>query len=180
MMQESIAALRAHFGDTIVETTEDRGTHTAVVAAQDLPAVVEYLRDDAAQGYSMLLDITAVDYLDFPQTQPARFAVVYLLRNWEQNRVLCLKVWVEDPEQQQVPTITHLFRNANWAERETWDQYGIRFEGHPCLKRILNHHQFEGHPLRKDYPLTGRHICIEPDTLMDEMRLRLAEKGIDI
>ena len=77
----------------------------------------------------------------------------------------------------EIPTISHLYANANWLEREAFDQIGIRFEGHPNLKRILNHHEFVGHPLRKDYPITRRQVLSANESLMDEMTVRLKEKG---
>lgn len=76
-----------------------------------------------------------------------------------------------------VPTISDLYANANWLERESFDQMGIRFARHPNLKRLLNHHEFVGHPLRKDYPITKRQWLSANESLMDEMDVRLKQKG---
>ena len=80
-------------------------------------------------------------------------------------------------EEPSLPTISHLYGNANWLEREAFDQMGIRFTHHPNLKRILNHHEFVGHPLRKDYPITRRQWLSANESLMDEMETRLKAKG---
>ncbi len=125
--------------------------------------------------FTMLLDITAVDYLDFKGYKKGRFAVLYLLRSEDFKKQITLKVHVG--QALKMPTITHLFKSASWAEREVYDQYGIVFEGHENLKRILNHQGFNGHPLRKDYPITQGQWCEQSDSLMDEMKKRLAKKG---
>ena len=121
-------------------------------------------------GYELLLDITAIDYLGLPDA-PKRFALIYLFRNLTTPEPITLKLWT----QERVPSLYALYRSADWAEREVWDQYGVAFEGHPNLRRILNHHQFKGHPLRKDYPITQGQWCETTDDLMDQMHLRLAD-----
>jgi NADH-quinone oxidoreductase subunit C/D len=121
--------------------------------------------------------VTAVDYLDYPVQQATRFSVVYILRNWEKNMVVQVKTPVADPDAG-IPTATHLWNSANWGEREAFDQYGIRFLGHPDLRRILNHWQFQGHPLRKDYPIEQGQICYETDSLETEIKARLQQKGV--
>lgn len=98
--------------------------------------------------FEMLLDITAVDYLN---RKEKRFEVVYLLLSIKNKTRIRLKVPVDDGEK--VPTASLLWKNANWLEREVYDMFGIEFEGHPDLRRILLYPEFEGHPLRKDYPL---------------------------
>ncbi|PIE56422.1 MAG: NADH-quinone oxidoreductase subunit NuoD [Desulfobulbus propionicus] len=146
------------------------------VKAEQLTETLTALKDQ--RGFSLLLDVTAIDYLDYPVHQPQRFAVVYTLRNWEENQLVQVRVPVADPETG-LPSATGLWRSADWGERETYDQYGIRFNGHPDLRRILNHWQFEGHPLRKDYPIDKRQVCYETDSLEKEIRARLAFNGID-
>ena len=125
-----------------------------------------------------MVDVTAIDYLDYPQPQDARFYVVYTLRNWEDNILVQVRTPVADPATG-IPTATHLWGAAIFGEREVYDQYGIHFQGHPDLRRILNHWQFEGHPLRKDYPIEKGQVCLETDSLEKEIRARLAQKGLD-
>lgn len=124
----------------------------------------------------LLVDMTAIDYLHQPSAL-RRFAIVYLLRDRLFSSVITLKIDVD--ETLAVDSIASLFKSANWAEREIWDQYGIHFKSHPNLKRILNHKEFIGHPLRKDYPITQGQLCHKSDDLMDEMTPRLKRKGIE-
>lgn len=113
--------------------------------------VLRTLKD--ALHFDMLMDLTAVDWLD--RGMPERYSVVYVLFSLSRNQYFRVKVWVpeDDPV---VPSAVPVWNSANWAEREVWDLYGIRFDGHPDLKRILLPESYPGHPLRKDYPLTGR------------------------
>src|SRR5688500_20087172 len=97
----------------------------------------------------MLMDLTVVDYLGI---QEPRFEVVYHLYSLTKNHRLRLKIQL-DEEETKVPSVLSLWKSANWMEREAWDLYGVVFEGHPDLRRILLYPQFEGHPLRKDYPM---------------------------
>ena len=128
-------------------------------------------------GYHFLVDITAVDYLHTKEKKAERFALVYLLRDSHFKNLLTLKTFVDSSLA--IESITSLFKGANWAEREIWDQYGISFKNHPNLKRVLNHKEFIGHPLRKDYPITKGQLCHKTDDLMDEMTPRLKKKGYD-
>lgn len=128
------------------------------------------------QGYTLLLDITAIDYLKHSQKQKSRFALVYILRDNTFKNEYIVKTFLDDSIT--IDSITDLFYAADWAERETFDQYGIIFKGHHNLKRVLNHHQFQGHPLRKDYPITKGQPCFETEDLMDEMLPLLESKGI--
>nr|ODO04077.1 NADH dehydrogenase (ubiquinone) Fe-S protein 3 [Cryptococcus depauperatus CBS 7855] len=111
--------------------------------------VISFLRDHSQCLYKQVLDITAVD---FP-TKPYRFEVVYHMLSVEHQSRIRVKTYTD--EVTPVPSITGLFNGANWYEREVWDMYGIFFENHPDLRRILTDYGFEGHPLRKDFPLTG-------------------------
>jgi len=126
--------------------------------------------------FDILLDITAVDYIKFPDTTPSRFAVIYVLRNASFNKNITIKTFI-DNNTLEIDSIFDIYGSANWAERETFDQYGIKFKGHPNLKRVLNHHQFVGHPLRKDYEITKGQICTQTEDLMDEMLPLLKSKG---
>ncbi len=128
-----------------------RGQPVIVLERSALPAALHTLRDHPETRFAMLSDLTAVDYLG----RTPRFEVVYQLYSPSLNHRLRVKVPVpeDDPA---VPTATGVWKSANWAEREAWDMFGIRFVGHPDLRRILMYAEFEGHPLRKDYPLQKR------------------------
>ncbi|KAB2890169.1 MAG: NADH-quinone oxidoreductase subunit D [Desulfobulbaceae bacterium] len=158
--------------------SEILGNLTIDVTADDLIAVLEMLKTDPELRFDLLLDVTAIDYLDFPATRAARYAVVYTARSLELSMVAQVRVPVSDPDVG-IPSATGIWDSANWGEREAFDQYGIRFNGHPDLRRILNHWQFEGHPLRKDYPIGRGQICHETDSMEKEIRGRLRSKGID-
>lgn len=156
MSQFVIDRLKNRFGDRILETHSFRGDEIAVVAPADWLEVARFLRDDAGCDMSMFTDITAVDY---PKRE-ARFDLVLNLYSLHKGHRLRLKTRLCDEEQYgdadpahptRVPTVTSLWAAANWFEREVWDMFGIRFEGHPDLRRILLYEEFQGHPLRKDY-----------------------------
>lgn len=138
---------------------------------------LRFLRDQ--RGFNVLLDITAIDYLSFPGHRDARFAVVYIVKNLDTCQRMTLKVMVEEDELR-LPSICHLWKNANWLERETFDQYGIDFQGHPNQKRLLNHHEFVGHPLRKDYPVQKRQKLSVNDPMIDQLIDRLEHNGYAI
>ncbi|MFA7090845.1 MAG: NADH-quinone oxidoreductase subunit D [Arcobacteraceae bacterium] len=129
------------------------------------------------ENFTLLLDITAIDYLQYPVKQEQRFALVYILRDESFKKTITIKTFVD--ASLTIDTISDIFYAANWGERETYDQYGIIFKNHPNLKRILNHHEFVGHPLRKDYSITHHQTCKETELLMDEMTPLLASKGYD-
>jgi len=151
-----------------------------VLPSERLREAVVFLRDSDDFRLDLLLDITAVDYLGYPGHDEARFAVVYNLRSQRAaGRRLRLKVRVEE-ETPKVPSIHDLYRIANWQERETWDQYGIVFEGHPDLRRLLNHIEFQGHPLRKDYPARKRQWLSSNDPLVAPMVARLKSNGFTV
>lgn len=153
---------------------------TAVLAPDKLREAVSFLRDDPAILLDLLLDITAIDYLGYPGHDQARFAVVYNLRSqrFSAHR-LRLKVWVEEDDPK-VPSIHDFYNIANWQERETWDQYGIVFSGHPDLRRLLNHIEFVGHPLRKDYPARKRQWLSTNDPLVEPLEARLKANGFEV
>jgi NADH-quinone oxidoreductase subunit C len=154
--------LRRRFGDAIVETDDHRGDPTAVVARDALLGVLAHCRDDAALAFDVLMDLTAVDYQRFPGREDGpRFEVVYHLYSITRNHRLRLKVRV-DEDDASVPTAVPVWPIANWLEREVWDMFGVRFEGHPDLRRLLMYEEFVGHPLRKDYPINRRQPLIGP------------------
>jgi NADH-quinone oxidoreductase subunit C len=152
---------------------------TMVVPATLLRAVILHLRDGETLQFAMLLDIIGIDYLAYPDHREARFAVVYLFKSLAFRQRISLKVWI-DEERTEVPSIHDLFRIADWHERETWDQFGIVFSGHPNLKRLLNHHEFVGHPLRKDYPCQKRQKLSVNDAMVDQLEARLKSRGYTI
>ena len=157
----------------------DRWDLSLIVPREQFVACVRFLRDDSATRFDTLLDVAGVDYLAYPGWREARFAVVYLFKSTAFRHRLKLKVLV-DEDDCQVPTISDLYRIADWAERETWDQYGIVFAGHPNLKRLLNHHEFQGHPLRKDYPCQKRQKLSVNDPMLDQLSDRLKAKGFTV
>ncbi len=130
-------------------------------------------------GFTLLLDITAVDNLYRKHPTNCRFELIYILRheNFEETRTI--KVLVADADEG-VESIVPLFSAAEWAEREVYDQYGIHFKNHKMLKRILNHNEFVGHPLRKDYEITKGQYCTTSQDLMDEMAPLLEERALDM
>jgi len=154
--------LRRRFGGAVVETDDHRGDLTAVVTRDALPGVLAHCRDEAALAFDVLMDLTAVDYQKFPGREDGpRFEVVYHLYSIAKNHRLRLKVRV-DEDDARVPTAIDLWPIANWLEREVWDMFGVRFEGHPDLRRLLLYEEFVGHPLRKDYPINRRQPLIGP------------------
>ena len=160
--QAILARLRARLGARVLETHDFRGDHTAVMAGEAIPDALAFCRDDPELGFDLLADLTAVYYLKFPGREDSpRFEVVYHLYSTEHNHRVRLKVRVEQDDPR-VPTATGLWPIANWLEREVWDMFGIRFEGHPDLRRLLLYEEFQGHPLRKDYPITRRQPLIGP------------------
>ena len=116
---------------------------------EDLLKVILFLKTNNETKFRQLIDITAVDY---PETDK-RFKLVYLLLSHEFNERILIDFFINENEL--VPTLTSIFPSANWMEREVFDMYGIKFKDHPDLRRILTDYGFKGHPLRKDFPLTG-------------------------
>jgi NADH-quinone oxidoreductase subunit C len=152
-----LGLLQERFAGRILETSLPLGDATAIIHGQSLAEVMEFLKNDDRLLFDMLLDITAVDY---PTREP-RFDVVYHLLSLPFNRRLRIKVRVGE-DNPQLDSVTSLWGSANWLEREVWDMFGIGFSGHPDLKRILLYEEFQGHPLRKDYPIRRRQPLIGP------------------
>ncbi|MEN9308986.1 MAG: hypothetical protein RL173_2918 [Fibrobacterota bacterium] len=170
--------LSERFGATM--DPRDQWGLTAVVTADKLRATLQFLRDDPTVLADVMVDITAIDFLGYPGHDQARFAVVYILKSQQAaHHRIRVKVWVEE-DALSVPSVHDLWKIANWQERETWDQYGIVFEGHPNLKRLLNHVEFVGHPLRKDYPAKKRQWLSTNDPMLDQLEARLALKGFEV
>lgn len=150
MSKQVLEILKAQFGAAIVETHSQFGDDTAVVAPERWLAVAKFLRDDPRCAMNMFVDLTAVDWLG---VREPRFEVVLHLRSLERNHRIRLKARVgdEDGEGAEIDSVVSLWKGANWFERETFDMFGVRFRGHPDLRRILMYPEFEGYPLRKDY-----------------------------
>ena len=142
-LQPILEKLEKEIGATV---SEYRGDASLVVPADK---VVEACQQVKGLGFELLSAMTAVDY--WPQETP-RFHVIYQFSSISRNMVLTLRVPLAGVNPS-LPTVSHLYRNANWRERELWDMFGIKFNGHPDLRRILMPADWEGHPLRKDYPL---------------------------
>jgi NADH-quinone oxidoreductase subunit C len=142
--------MSAKFGDAVLSTHSDFGDDTAVVRADKWLEICRWLRADPAMAFDMLVDLCGVDY---PDRSP-RFEVVLHLYSIEKRHRIRLKACVGDAEGSgaELDSITGVWSGANWFERETWDMMGVKFRGHPDLRRILMYPEFEGHPLRKDYP----------------------------
>jgi NADH-quinone oxidoreductase subunit C len=140
--------LRERFGERLLDLTEAADCLTAVIGRDNLIEVASYLRDDPDLAFARLSDLCGVDYLD--QERDPRFAVVYHVHSFLLKRYVRLRVPVDEADAV-VPTLCVVWPGANYFERETFDMYGIRFDGHPDLKRILMPDDFEGYPLRKDF-----------------------------
>jgi len=151
--------IRARFAEGVLETSEGNGELTVIVRKDIVLELMAFLRNDPALDFKMLVDVTAVDYMKMEDVlmkfDYARFMVVYHLLSLTKVKRLRVKVPVHEKELS-VPSMAPLWRTANWLERETYDMFGITFDNHPDLRRILMPDDYEGHPLRKDYPLRGR------------------------
>ncbi|MBX3580673.1 MAG: NADH-quinone oxidoreductase subunit C [Rhizobiaceae bacterium] len=177
-MTEALQALSDHvagkFGDRIAATELAFGELTVTVAGDDLIDIVTFLRDDPACRFVSIIDVSGADY----PSRVLRFDVVYHLLSPQKNIRIRVKVMTD--EDTPVPSVTPVYPGADWYERETYDLYGILFSGHPDLRRILTDYGFEGHPLRKDFPLTGfvevryddevKRVVYEPVELKQEFR----------
>ncbi|NTV03611.1 NADH-quinone oxidoreductase subunit C, partial [bacterium] len=177
MSQKLVERLRAEFGDRILETDAQHGDESVVVGREDLPAVAAHLK--GREACELLLDVAGVDRSELPahRDDPERFEVVYNLRSLARNHRLLVKV--RAGEGQDVPSLAGLYSSANWAEREVYDLYGVRFRGHPDLRRILCHHEFEGHALRKDYPIERGQFLSVPEKLIQDHEIERAAHRAD-
>ena len=142
--------LTSRFGEKILGTRSFRGDDEATVAPADWRTVALFLRDDPECAMNHFIDITAVDYPERVPELP-RFDVLLMVRSLAKNHRIRLRTRVKDGEA--VPSLVPVWSGADWTEREVWDMFGIRFEGHPDLRRILMYEEFVGFPLRKDYPI---------------------------
>lgn len=148
LQAQIVESLKDEFGEQILDVVEFRGDTTVFVEAGSIVQVCEFLRDDESYAFNLLAALTAVDY--WPE-EP-RFNVVYELYSLSNKVFFGLKVPLNS-DAAQVATIESVYPNANWHEREVYDMFGVQFEGHSDMRRILMPEDWEGHPLRKDFPL---------------------------
>lgn len=177
-MDEKLVALAEHLAASLPGVVQDYAIHygelSVSIPRESIIEVLAFLRDDPQCRFSALCDICGVDYPD----RPLRFEVVYNLLSMSQN--LRIRVKLETDEEQAVPSAVGVFSAAGWWEREAWDLFGVYFSDHPDLRRILTDYGFDGHPLRKDFPLTGyvelrydedqKRVVYEPVKLKQEFR----------
>ncbi|MBE0612250.1 MAG: NADH-quinone oxidoreductase subunit C [Burkholderiales bacterium] len=150
--------LEAALGNRIVSLTQALGEITVVVNADDYVIAARTLRDDPRLAFSQLMDLCGVDYSTYGEGawRGKRFAATSQLLSMEHNWRVRLRVFAEDDEFPLVETLTTIWANVNWYEREAFDLFGIMFAGHPDLRRILTDYGFIGHPFRKDFPISGQ------------------------
>lgn len=168
------AVVKTLLGESIRKVQHCQGQFIVTIARNDLLQCLRTLRDNSQTLFKQLIDITAVDYPD----REKRFEIHYNLLSYRHNRRMRLVVLL--PEAISLPTTTALFKTSMWLEREVWDMFGIVFDEHPDLRRLLTDYNFEGHPLRKDFPLTGyvevrydedaKAVVYEPVSLPQEFR----------
>ena len=140
-----------HFQNEIVGADDFRGDLTVEIQSRSIRKAAHFLLSENLPKMDLLLDLFAVDYLKYEGPHTERFAVIYNFSSLFEKRRIRLKIFLPESNPE-VDSLTSVTPTANWFEREAWDLYGIRFTGHPNLQRILCHHEFEGHALRKDYP----------------------------
>lgn len=175
-VSKDIQTLEARFADKILASEIFRGDTVVTVDSGSLIEIVRFLKEDSEMAFEFLADITVVDFLG---KKTPRFHVVYHFNSPKRRCRLRVKVPLAESDPT-VPSLTRFWRGANFLEREAWDMFGIRFEGHPDLRRILLYDAFEGHPLRKDYPVSLRQPLVPEreveGTFVDERsNVRLAE-----
>ena len=147
MAEKLIGIVEEQFPDAVLDSHSRHGNDTVVVDKSSVPDVVEFLKENSETDIDFLRNISCVDY----HQRVPRFEVVYILYSMDKKHMLLVRTPVEEDDCT-VPTIGHLFACARWIEREVYDMYGIEFEGHSDMRRVLLYEEFEGYPLRKDYP----------------------------
>lgn len=156
VLLELAGYIKDHLGAAVVGWGVDRRELCLEVPSDSISKVLKFLRDDVNCLFKTVVDVCGVDY---PDRSP-RFDIVYNLLSYNLNQRLRIKV--KAGEESQIPSVAEIFPAAGWFEREVWDLYGVFFSGHPDLRRILTDYGFDGHPLRKDFPLTG-HVEVRYD-----------------
>ncbi len=157
----ALRALLAVEADAVVATHAQHGDATAIVAAPRVVEVLKFLRDERGHDFDVLADLCAVDYLGYPERGGPRFEVVYHLFSTQHLHRVRVKAGVPEVPCQ-IDSCVEVWPGANWMEREVFDLYGIRFRNHPDLRRLLLYEEFDGHPLRKDYPKERRQPRVGP------------------
>ncbi len=152
LLENKLPGFAAQFGKDILEVIDYRGDLTVVMNPLPIRQVLKELKIHFS--FEVLLDVFAMDYLKYEPAPQERFAVIYNLYSLSKKRRVRIKVYLKE-ENPVVDSVHDIYAAANWFEREAWDLFGIQFSGHPHLMRILCHQDFEGHPLRKDYPSDG-------------------------
>ena len=166
--------VQAALPEAVTETEQRNGQLILHARRDEILRVLTYLRDDSNCQFKVLVDLCGADYPD----RPERFDVVYNLLSMTHNQRIRVKVTTD--EEAPVPSVVSVFSTAGWFEREAWDLYGVFFSDHPDLRRLLTDYGFEGHPLRKDFPLTGyvevryddeqKRVIYEPVKLVQDFR----------
>ena len=158
MSTNFIDIVSSMYANIIIDSHEFRGDQTITVKKGHELELFKFLRDDSALDFNFLMDLTAVDYLN---RKDDRFEIIYHLYSLKHNGRIRVKIPVSENDCS-INSIWTLWKTANWYEREVWDLYGIKFDGHPDMRRILLYEEFKGHPLRKDYPVNKRQPLIGP------------------
>ena len=152
--------IQEKFPNLVTEVLSHQNDEVIVIKKEGVMDVCKALKNDARYPFNMLMDLTAVDYLHWEEKE-FRFEVIYNLFSLSANRRIFIKARVPETEAE-IDSVSSVWPAADWYEREVWDMFGIRFKGHPNLKRILMYEEFEGHPLRKDYPYNKRQPLTGP------------------
>jgi NADH-quinone oxidoreductase subunit C len=147
--------LKEHLASQIDQTIFKLGELTIEVAAANYLAVAKVLRDHPALQFEQLMDLSGIDYMEFSGWQGKRFGVVSHLMSLTHNWRLRVRVFADDEDFPVLHSVTEIWNSANWYEREAFDLYGIHFDGHSDLRRMLTDYGFVGHPFRKDFPISG-------------------------
>lgn len=155
----NLEKIAQHFPKAVLETSSFRGDDTVIVKKEFVYEVLYYLKSDTDLDFNMLMDLCGVDYLWMQRTP--RFDVVYHLYSLNKKHRIRVKAGLDESDLT-IESVMSIWPAADWFEREVWDMFGIRFQGHPDLKRILMYNEFVGHPLRKDYPVNKRQPLIGP------------------
>lgn len=148
MSKKNLKKIVRKFKRRLIDSQTQHGDEIIMVKAEDFKEIMLFLRNQKGMEYNMLKDLTCVDY----DRRKPRFEMVYVLYSLVHKHHIRIRVPLEE-EKPTIETVSDIWKAANWAEREVWDMYGIHFEKHPDLRRILLYEEFEGHPLRKDYPI---------------------------
>jgi NADH-quinone oxidoreductase subunit C len=170
-MHEYLSVIKSHLPEHIedIEQSTEHGLPTLVVKSENILNVLQFLKQHTLAKYQSLIEITAVDYPE----RAKRFDLLYFLLSYEHNSRLIVKIQVD--ELTVVDSVTKVYPAADWLEREVWDLFGIYFGDHPDLRRILTDYGFEGHPLRKDFPLTGY-----TEVRYDDLQKRVVSEPVEI